>query len=341
MFDDPVKMNFIIILAYASLQIITLFATKYVLSVLGFQYPMVFQGWQTLVGFLVFQLLSSMPRKKPFVTIASLDRPGLVSLLPSFILFTFSIISGSKALASIPVLVFISVTNILPALIQLFDLVSSDPVALIPAGAMRKKVASLIVLITGASLCFLSPEDLSSRTDPSVNVSAYFALAVHLSCGFALTLHSRIADARFTMLDKQLYSYGFSLIVLAPASLYLEEAFEALHFQHRRQIRFIFGSVLCAVSGALLYLLQSRIKDKESFGRVHHSGLVIAAVLSLTVFPTDLPWWAWALATINLVFAPMVPTHIKPEDNFMTSGEGNCKTVAGTIGFKSLPTFDV
>jgi len=38
------------------------------------------------------------------------------------------------------------------------------------------------------------------------------------------------------MVDRQLYSYTFSLVVLAPASLYLEEAFEALHFQHRHQV---------------------------------------------------------------------------------------------------------
>ena len=34
----------------------SLFANKYVLSVLGFQFPMVFQGWQTLVGCLTFKV---------------------------------------------------------------------------------------------------------------------------------------------------------------------------------------------------------------------------------------------------------------------------------------------
>ena len=48
-----------------------------------------------------------------------------------------------------------------------------------------------------------------------------------------MNLHGRIADARYGAADRLFYCYVFSLVVLAPASLYLEEAFEALHFKPR------------------------------------------------------------------------------------------------------------
>ena len=38
-------------------------------------------------------------------------------------------------------------------------------------------------------------------------------------------------------MDRQYYSYVFSLVVLLPASLYLEEAFEALNFPELYQVR--------------------------------------------------------------------------------------------------------
>ena len=38
------------------------------------------------------------------------------------------------------------------------------------------------------------------------------------------------------------------------------------------QIRFIVGSVVCAVAGAIISLLQSRLREKDSFGFLHHTG---------------------------------------------------------------------
>ena len=57
--------------------------------------------------------------------------------------------------------------------------------------------------------------------------------SVHAFCVIAVNLHGRIADARYGAADRLFYCYVFSLVVLAPASLYLEEAFEALHFKPR------------------------------------------------------------------------------------------------------------
>lgn len=59
----------------------------------------------------------------------------------------------------------------------------------------------------------------------------------------------RIADARYGSWDRLYYNSVFSVIVLAPASLYLEEAFEALNFHHDRQGLFLAGCFASAFIG--------------------------------------------------------------------------------------------
>ena len=54
-------MNSVAVAAYMFLVISSYFSNKYVLSTLGFRFPMVFQGWQTLVGFLILRLLAYVP----------------------------------------------------------------------------------------------------------------------------------------------------------------------------------------------------------------------------------------------------------------------------------------
>ena len=57
--DSPhvtLNMKVLEAVVYMCLLACSLFANKYVLSVLGFQFPMVFQGWQTLVGCLTFKV---------------------------------------------------------------------------------------------------------------------------------------------------------------------------------------------------------------------------------------------------------------------------------------------
>ena len=112
-------MNKVSALLYFLLLLTVYFSNKLVLTVLGFTYPMVFQGWQTLVGFVVFKALQ-VGKVIPVASIP-LDRAGCISLLPNFLFFTAGIIAGSKALAYIPLYIFLAVSNILPAGVFFFD----------------------------------------------------------------------------------------------------------------------------------------------------------------------------------------------------------------------------
>ena len=110
----------------------------------------------------------------------------------------------------------------------------------------------------------------------------------------------------------------FKFLYVSISSLYLEEAFEALHFQHRRQIRFVIGSLVAALLGVILNVYQARLKEDKiaekqhgtlpkeqqetlfKFGLIHHLGLAFCAILSTLVFETELSTPTWIISIINL-----------------------------------------
>lgn len=278
-----------------------LFMNKYVLSTLGFRYPTIFQGWQMLVGFIIFRILICL--YKSSFSVISLDRSGFISLLPAFLFFTTSIISGSKALSSIPVPIFISCYNIIPALISLLDFAVPSR----PPIAPLQTVASLLSIITGSCL-------IIGQVGLTFNDSAYFWLVVGIICTLAHTLYCRIADARYNARDRLYYSFLFSLITLAPASVYLEEAFAALSFHHDRQEMFVIGSMISAVIGTAASLYATRLKQDEYFGPICHLALAVTALLSPLLFATELVWWQWLLVSINVIVTIPIPSHMGKEE---------------------------
>eukprot|EP00096_Caligus_rogercresseyi_P011309 TRINITY_DN4409_c0_g1_i1.p1 TRINITY_DN4409_c0_g1~~TRINITY_DN4409_c0_g1_i1.p1 ORF type:complete len:323 (+),score=89.51 TRINITY_DN4409_c0_g1_i1:152-1120(+) len=292
----------------STLQSASWFCNKYVLTELGFKYPMVFQGWQTLVGFLVLRLWTSsfLPmslRLKKAIT--PMDKPGFVSLFPFFLFFTASLITGSKAISSLSITEFAVASNFVPAGIFL---ISERKNFCIQQAASAIVAASSLIL--GAyGFFFLSPNISEGFYSP------YFWLLIHIVCLLAASLHSRICDARFLAIDRLYYGYVFSFIVLAPASIYLEEAFEALNFQHRRQMGFLLGSLAGGMSGAALNaFLCNGLKPPG--GLLVHVGTLVSVVGSWAVFSLgpSLPPWAWILIAANLAMHLLVPTHFSNKD---------------------------
>nr|ACO12427.1 Transmembrane protein C18orf45 [Lepeophtheirus salmonis] len=297
------------------LQTTTWFCNKYVLTELGFKYPMVFQGWQTLVGFIVLRMWTSsyLPlnlRLKKSIT--PLDKPGFVSLFPFFLFFTASLITGSKALSVISITEFAVGCTFVPAGIFLISERKNFCV---------QQVASVIVTTT--SLIF-GVYGFFFRTTEDGFYSPYFWLLIHIVCLLAASLHSRICDARYMAIDRLYYGYVFSFIVLAPASIYLEEAFEALNFQHRRQMGFLLGSLVSGVSGAGLNAYICNFCKSPPSGIIAHVGTMVCVVGSWIVFSqAQLPNWAWILVAVNLVSHLLVPTYYGSEDEDEASHSGD------------------
>ena len=86
-------------------------------------------------------------------TVISIDKSGFVSLLPNFFLFTVSLIAGSRALSHLPILVCISVSNVVPASIYLLDNVS------LKKSSVVQLISSFVVIATAVPILLASADD--------------------------------------------------------------------------------------------------------------------------------------------------------------------------------------
>ncbi|XP_069692639.1 UDP-N-acetylglucosamine transporter TMEM241-like isoform X2 [Periplaneta americana] len=139
-------------ITYIVLFVSAIFVNKYVLSVLKFTYPTIFQGWQTLVGVLILKFLTM--KKQLDVTL--LDKATVINLLPHCLYFLGAIVAGSKALAALPVPVFVSVCNLPLACIFLLDY-SASPLnpglVQVTAGVISLGTAVSIILLDISMPC--------------------------------------------------------------------------------------------------------------------------------------------------------------------------------------------
>ncbi|RXN02628.1 transmembrane protein 241-like [Labeo rohita] len=84
------------------------FTNKYVLSILKFTFPTIFQGWQTSTG----ALLLLVTWKLGLVEINGFSRSAAFSQLPGSFLFIGNIYAGSKALSLLPIPFFFVLQNV-------------------------------------------------------------------------------------------------------------------------------------------------------------------------------------------------------------------------------------
>ena len=133
-----------------------------------------------------------------FAQMTKMDKPGLVSLFPNFVLFVVFVISGSKAVSTYPVLVFVCATNVLPAVTFLIDSSSSltGQYSLIQKGLAMTALPSAGLVVLSATNSQTQSRASGDDDDDHLRHQALiydglFWLAVHLMCGIALSFHSR------------------------------------------------------------------------------------------------------------------------------------------------------
>ncbi|XP_063472941.1 UDP-N-acetylglucosamine transporter TMEM241 isoform X8 [Symphalangus syndactylus] len=137
---------------------------KYVLSVLKFTYPTLFQGWQTLIG----GLLLHVSWKLGWVEINSSSRSHVLAWLPASVLFVGIIYAGSRALSRLAIPVFLTLHNVAEVIIcgyqKCFRKEKTSP---------AKICSALFLLATAGCLPFND-----SQFDPD----GYFWAIIHLFC---------------------------------------------------------------------------------------------------------------------------------------------------------------
>ncbi|XP_043227297.1 transmembrane protein 241-like isoform X2 [Amphibalanus amphitrite] len=247
----------------------SVYSNKYVLTSLHFTYPTIFQGWQTLFGLVFIKLVTLCSKQE---RLYGLDKPGFLSLLPNFLFFTGSVVAGSKALADISVPIFLAVQNVTAALVYILD------------HAPRFKGASAVSLLGSAFLVITAALIVLLDLDMTFKDSPYFWLMTHIVCSSVQTLHGRVADARYSDIDRLYYSYLVSVIVLAPSSLYLEEAFLVLDFPYKSQADFLAGCLVSGISAVLLAIFSIHVQEVRCAASVHGAARSLAALGSVFLF---------------------------------------------------------
>ncbi|XP_023713086.1 transmembrane protein 241 isoform X5 [Cryptotermes secundus] len=239
---------------------------------------------------------------KKRLDVTALDKTAVIDLLPHSLYFLGAIVAGSKALTTLPIPVFVSVCNLPPACIFLLDY-SASPLN----PGLVQVTAGVVSLGAAVSIILL---DISM---PFAD-SGYSWMLAHILFLTAQMLHSRITNPRYTEVDKIYYSNIFSVVILAPSSFYLEEAFSVLHFQHWRQIRFYLGCLLSGILGILLQLCAAKLRSSHRLQQTQALAKLCACLVAIPVFSTELSVSVWGFAATNLISSVLIPSNCESSE---------------------------
>ncbi|XP_054175254.1 UDP-N-acetylglucosamine transporter TMEM241 isoform X3 [Homo sapiens] len=219
-------------LTFCTCYLASYLTNKYVLSVLKFTYPTLFQGWQTLIG----GLLLHVSWKLGWVEINSSSRSHVLVWLPASVLFVGIIYAGSRALSRLAIPVFLTLHNVAEVIIcgyqKCFQKEKTSP---------AKICSALFLLAAAGCLPF---------NDSQFNPDGYFWAIIHLLCVGA-----------YKILQKSQKPSALSVVLLAFASHPTGDLFSVLDFPFLYFYRF-HGS--CCASGFLgFFLMFSTVKLKN------------------------------------------------------------------------------
>ncbi|XP_072591186.1 UDP-N-acetylglucosamine transporter TMEM241 isoform X6 [Vulpes vulpes] len=150
-------------LTFCTCYLASYLTNKYVLSVLKFTYPTLFQGWQTLIG----GLLLHVSWKLGWAEINSTSRSDVSMWLPASVLFVGIIYAGSRALSKLAIPVFLTLHNVAEVIIcghqKCFRKEKTSP---------EKICSTLFLLAAAGCLPFNDPQ----RGAPGSRVSSHSGL---------------------------------------------------------------------------------------------------------------------------------------------------------------------
>ncbi|KAM3860310.1 UDP-N-acetylglucosamine transporter TMEM241 homolog [Diretmus argenteus] len=260
-------------LTFSLVFVVSYFTNKFVLSVLKFRYPTLFQGWQTFVGALLL-LLSG---KFGWVEMNRITRSAALSWLPGSLLFVGNIYAGSRALSRLDIPCFFTLQN------------SSHVVSYVILKVVHREKMQWLKLI---SVCVMLVSAFNlPRYDPRFDLSGYMWAVAHLSCvGAYRVFQVQYKSSLLSDLEQQYINYVFSVLLLAAAAHPTGDLLGALEFPSLRSYMFHCGCCASALLGFLLLLATVKLKSGLSFehyGAWTFLSKVAAIFLSPFVFYVD------------------------------------------------------
>ncbi|KAM9827728.1 UDP-N-acetylglucosamine transporter TMEM241 homolog [Neosynchiropus ocellatus] len=260
-------------LAFILVFVVSYFTNKFVLSVLKFTYPTLFQGWQTFVGASLL-LLSG---KLGWVEMTRISRSSVLSWLPGSLLFVGNIYAGSRALSRLDIPYFFTLQN------------SSHVVSQIIRTVVHREKMQRLQTIS-IFLILMSAINLP-HYDPQFDVSSYLWAAGHLFCvGAYRVFQVHHKSVNLSDMEQQCINYLFSVLLLAVAAHPTGDLKSALEFPSLQSHAFHCGCCASAVLGFLLLLATVKLKTGSScehFAVWIFLSKVTAMCLSPLIFTMD------------------------------------------------------
>ncbi|XP_026036530.1 transmembrane protein 241 isoform X2 [Astatotilapia calliptera] len=260
-------------LAFSLVFVVSYFTNKFVLSVLNFTYPTLFQGWQTFIG----AILLLVSGKLGWVEINRITRSAALSWLPGSLLFVGNIYAGSRALSRLDIPFFFTLQN------------CSHPFSYVIFKVMRREKTQWLKFI---SLCLMLLSAINLPFyDPQVDHSGYLWAVCHLACvGAYRVFQVHHKSVNLSDLEQQCINYLFSVLLLAVAAHPTGDLTGALEFPSLQSHTFHCGCCASALLGFLLRLATVKLKSGLSF---EHFGVwiflskVTAMLLSPFIFSVN------------------------------------------------------
>ncbi|XP_041570650.1 UDP-N-acetylglucosamine transporter TMEM241 isoform X2 [Taeniopygia guttata] len=253
-------------LAFCLFYLASSFTNKYVLSVLQFTYPTLFQGWQTLVG----GLLLHISWKLGWVEINLCSRSEILSWLPASVLFVGIIYAGSRALSRLPIPVFLTVHNAAEVITCGFQ-------KFVQKETSHLKVCSVLFLLA-AAVCL-------PLCDTQFDPNGYLWALIHLICvGAYKVFHKLWKPGSLSDLDQQYINYVFSVVLLASASHPAGDLFSALDFPFLYFYRFHSSCCASGLLGFFLMLHTVKLKSSTTSGQ-YAAWSFLAKVITASLSP--------------------------------------------------------
>lgn len=231
-------------LVFSGLFVLFYFTNKFVLSVLKFTFPTLFQGWQTLIGSVL--LLFSV--KLGLVEMSRINRSAALSWLPGSVLFVGNIYAGSRALSRIDIPFFFTLQN------------SSHVVSYIILKVVHRERMQWLKLIS-VCLMLISAVNLP-YCDPQFDVAGYQWAVVHLLCiGSYRVFQLHHKSTNLSDIEQQCINYVFSVLLLAVAAHPTGDLMAAMAFPSLQSHTFHCGCCASALLGFLLLLVTVKLKS--------------------------------------------------------------------------------
>ncbi|KAK1337842.1 hypothetical protein QTO34_002478 [Cnephaeus nilssonii] len=276
-------------LAFCTCYLASHLTNKYVLSVLKFTCPTLFQGWQTLVG----GLLLHVSWRLGWVEINSSSRYDVLAWLPASVLFVGIIYAGSRALSRLAIPVFLTLHNAAEVI------VCGHRICFRKEKTPPAKICSALLLLAAAgSLPF---------NDAQFDPDGYFWAVIHLLCvGAYKVLQKSPKPSALSDIDQQYLNYIFSVALLASAAHPTGDLLRAQDFPFLYFYRF-HGS--CCASSLLAQRRQASLTGGLSFQWACGFLLTLSALkLKSLVAPGQCA--AWLLVAQNPTGQEVSPSEV-------------------------------